>query len=165
MSEPTKSYKKTTILFPVSKSGIILGMKKRGHGEGWWNGFGGKLNTGEAYEEAAKRETLEEAGIRIESLLHVANLHFHFGGMLEVVSRVYVSKDFNGEPVETDEMRPKLFAMDQLPYDAMWPADRLWLPEVLATNSPPLGFIIHFDKANHFISIEAIDAQLLEGEF
>ena len=34
---------------------ILLGLKKRGFGEGWWNGFGGKINHNETIEEAAKR--------------------------------------------------------------------------------------------------------------
>ncbi|CAN0505072.1 unnamed protein product, partial [Ectocarpus sp. 12 AP-2014] len=32
---------------------ILLGMKKRGFGEGKWNGFGGKVESGESVEEAA----------------------------------------------------------------------------------------------------------------
>ena len=46
-------------------------MKKQGFGEDWWNGFGGKLEKGETYEDAAIRETLEEARIRVSSLLHI----------------------------------------------------------------------------------------------
>ena len=165
MSEHIEPYKKTTILFPVRNPGIILGMKKRGHGKGWWNGFGGKLNEDETYEEAARRETFEESGIHIETLLHVANLHFYFGNALGVVSRVYVSKNFTGQPIETDEMRPELFAINQIPYDAMWPADKLWLPDVLEANAPPLGFVVHFDDDNRFTSIENVDAELLETKF
>jgi 8-oxo-dGTP pyrophosphatase MutT (NUDIX family) len=35
-------------------SKILLGMKKRGFGAGFWNGFGGKVKEGESIEEAAK---------------------------------------------------------------------------------------------------------------
>jgi hypothetical protein len=31
---------------------LLLGVKKRGFGEGWWNGFGGKVHKGESIEEA-----------------------------------------------------------------------------------------------------------------
>lgn len=34
---------------------ILLGMKKRGFGAGKWNGFGGKLESGETLLEGAKR--------------------------------------------------------------------------------------------------------------
>ena len=41
---------------------VLLGMKKRGFGQGWWNGFGGKLQQNETTEECAVRETKEECG-------------------------------------------------------------------------------------------------------
>lgn len=37
---------------------VLIGMKKRGFGEGRWNGFGGKVQENETIEEAAKRELL-----------------------------------------------------------------------------------------------------------
>lgn len=47
---------------------ILLGMKKRGFGAGRWNGFGGKVLSGETIEETAKREIREEAGIEVEEI-------------------------------------------------------------------------------------------------
>jgi len=47
---------------------ILLGMKKRGHGEGKWNGFGGKVEEGETIEEATRRETKEESGVEVEEI-------------------------------------------------------------------------------------------------
>lgn len=34
---------------------ILLGLKKRGFGEGKWNGFGGKVEPGETIPQAAAR--------------------------------------------------------------------------------------------------------------
>ena len=42
---------------------ILLGLKKRGFAVGKWNGFGGKVEVGEAIEDGAKRELLEESGL------------------------------------------------------------------------------------------------------
>ena len=166
MEESPILYKKTTIVFPIGKSRVILGMKKRGFGEGWWNGFGGKLEMGETYEEAARRETLEEVGIHTNNLLHVANLHFYFNDMLGVVSKAYICTSFTGTPVETEEMRPEFFETSQLPYDTMWPADKLWIPKALSSNSQrPLGFVIRFDEDKSFRSIEEVEAHSLEEQF
>ncbi len=44
-----------TLVSVIKDDKILLGLKKRGFGVGWWNGFGGKINNGETIEEAAKR--------------------------------------------------------------------------------------------------------------
>jgi 8-oxo-dGTP pyrophosphatase MutT (NUDIX family) len=38
-------------------------MKKRGFGNGKYNGFGGKVENGETIQQAAIRETIEESGL------------------------------------------------------------------------------------------------------
>ena len=48
----TKQY---TLVLVIEGNKILLGLKKRGFGVGWWNGFGGKINNEETIEEAAKR--------------------------------------------------------------------------------------------------------------
>ena len=42
---------------------ILLGYKKRGFGAGMYNGFGGKVESGESIEAGAQRELLEECGL------------------------------------------------------------------------------------------------------
>ena len=55
----------TTLVLVHQGEKVLLGMKKRGFGQGRWNGFGGKLHEGETIEQAAKRETFEEAGVQV----------------------------------------------------------------------------------------------------
>ena len=53
----------------VIKNGKILFMRRKGsHGEGTWNLPGGHLDFGESLEDCARRETLEEAGIKIRNI-------------------------------------------------------------------------------------------------
>ena len=55
-----------TLVFVFNpKKQILLAMKKRGFGEGKWNGAGGKVETGETIIQAASRELGEETGIEI----------------------------------------------------------------------------------------------------
>ena len=49
------SRKLLTLVFIIEPERILLGMKKRGFGAGWWNGFGGKVQSDETIEEAARR--------------------------------------------------------------------------------------------------------------
>lgn len=47
--------KKFTLVLVIKESQVLLGLKKRGLGEGKWNGFGGKVETNETVIHAAVR--------------------------------------------------------------------------------------------------------------
>lgn len=123
----------TTILFLIKGDSVLLAMKKRGHGEGKWNGVGGKTNEGEDIEATAIREAEEEIGVTPKSLRKVAKLKFIFPPErnFDHESTVFLCDSWEGEPVETEEMRPQWFRKDEIPYDEMWQDDRVWLPKVL----------------------------------
>lgn len=136
--------KQATVIFLVNNQTqeICLGMKKRGFGEGKWNGFGGKLANGEDIYAAAIRELEEETrkdetseGVKIEreNLLHVATLDFVFEHKPEWGQQVeaFLINSWQGEPVESEEMRPQWFKINEIPYELMWPDERIWLPRVL----------------------------------
>jgi 8-oxo-dGTP diphosphatase / 2-hydroxy-dATP diphosphatase len=111
---------------------VLLGMKKRGFGAGRWNGFGGKVQEGESIEAAAIRETKEEAGIEVKNMQEVGVLDFEFEGNKEILEvHVFTTGQYEGEPVETEEMRPQWFTFREVPYTEMWPDDKFWLPECL----------------------------------
>ena len=108
---------------------VLLGMKKRGFGQGRWNGFGGKVKKGEDVEEAARRELKEEAGILAEDLEERGVLEFAFQNdpaILEV--HVFCVSRFTRDPVETEEMRPQWFLAGEIPFERMWLDDKFWFP-------------------------------------
>jgi 8-oxo-dGTP diphosphatase/2-hydroxy-dATP diphosphatase len=108
---------------------ILLGMKKRGFGEGRWNGFGGKVHENESIENAARRELFEEAGIHAGELQQVGRLDFIFAGKPDVLEvNFFRVMTWTGEPQESEEMRPQWFAMDEIPFANMWPDDVHWMP-------------------------------------
>ncbi len=125
--------KKLTLCIVHNHPKVLLGMKKRGFGAGRWNGFGGKVESGETIENAAKREVWEEAGIKVADIEKVGHINFEFVGdpvILEV--NIFKVGNFSGEPVETDEMKPQWFHKDEIPFDQMWPDDQHWFPLFLA---------------------------------
>ena len=129
---------------------ILLGMKKRGHGEGKWNGFGGKVEEGETIEEAAIRETREEAGIEIGKINKLGILEFEYqdgSGNMEV--HIFYVKKFKGSPIESEEMRPKWFHINEIPYNQMWTDDKYWLPMFLEEKRFEGKFL--FDETNKII--------------
>lgn len=125
--------KQATLCFLIKDDQILLAMKKRGFGVGKWNGVGGKANDGETPLQAIIRETNEEISVVIKSPTQVAVLDFNFATKPEWNQKVtvYLCKDWEGEPVESEEMKPQWFNIDKIPYDQMWSDDVLWLPKVL----------------------------------
>lgn len=111
---------------------LLLGMKKKGFGEGRWNGFGGKVEPGESIEEAAHRELREECGIGVMRLEKAGEMEFAFVGN-PVVREMHVfrASGIIGEPAESEEMMPRWFDVSALPYDAMWVSDVPWYPYFL----------------------------------
>lgn len=132
MTEAVLTKKVLTLAVVHTDGRVLLGMKKRGFGEGKWNGFGGKVEEGESVEAAALRELEEEAGVRAVSHESRGKLDFIFEGdptALEV--HVFHVSAIEGEPRETDEMRPEWFRPEEIPYHGMWADDRHWLPHCL----------------------------------
>jgi len=108
---------------------ILLGLKKRGFGEGRWNGFGGKLKENETIEQSLIREVQEESGLEVINPEKVAVIEFEFEGKEEILEvHYYKILYFDGEPIETEEMLPKWFNIHELPFDKMWPDDKYWMP-------------------------------------
>lgn len=111
---------------------VLLGMKKRGFGEGRWNGFGGKPHDGESLHDALKRELKEEAGIELGDSAKRGVLTFEFeGNPVPLEVHVFSASDFEGEPTETEEMKPQWFRKNALPFNTMWPDDKHWFPLLL----------------------------------
>lgn len=115
---------------------ILLGFKKAGFGVGKYNGFGGGVEAGETIAEATVREVQEEIGVRIAEgdLQHAGQLTFVFPADPDWNQEVhvYLTRTWDGEPVESTEMTPSWFAAEDIPYECMWEDDSHWLPRVLA---------------------------------
>lgn len=126
-----------TLMLLLRGDEVLLAMKKRGFGVGKWNGVGGKLNPGEDIRSAAIRETEEEIGVTPLEIEEVGILNFYFPLVPAEKKfgqrvRVYVARKWLGEPVETEEMKPKWFKVAAVPYSEMWWDDALWMPKVFA---------------------------------
>lgn len=97
------------------------------HGEGSWTMPGGKLNFHESFEDGARREVMEETGIKLNSAKVICvnndmvnDAHFITIGMF--------SQDFAGEPkvMEPDEITEwKFFELDKLPKPMYFPSAKV----------------------------------------
>lgn len=133
--EPNEPHSKKVLTLCIihKENQVLLGMKKRGFGAGRWNGFGGKVMPGESIEGAALREMQEEAGIEIEKPEKKGFIEFEFQGNPEILEvHIFKARQFLGDPIETEEMAPKWFHVDEIPFNDMWPDDIHWFPLFLA---------------------------------
>lgn len=145
----------TTLCLLRKNDEILLALKKRGFGEGKYNGVGGKLEIGETSEEAMLRETKEE--------INVIPTKYEFNGVIEFLEYckgekqhlkfyLYIATGWVGEPTEAEEMQPHWFKIDQIPYDKMFKDDSIWLPIVLEGKKVNAKF--EFDEEWNLISKE-----------
>jgi len=126
--------KTLSLLFLRRNDEVLLAMKKRGFGEGRWNGVGGKVEGTETVEQAMIRETQEEIGVTPLEFEKVADIRFDefFKGEPTLMHvHIFTAIKWEGEPVESEEMAPRWFKNTDIPYDAMWSDDPYWLPQVL----------------------------------
>jgi len=114
---------------------VLLGLKRIGFGAGKYTGFGGKVKAGETITRAAIRELEEETGIKADekNLQQMGHLTFLFPARPAWSQEVHVFlvTQWDGEPRESEEMRPVWFATHNMPYDHMWPDSPHWLPYIL----------------------------------
>ena len=118
-----------------------------------WNGFGGKVEAGEEIEQAAKREIYEEIGVVVDNLEKFGIIDFEFPNSGEISEvHFFCAKEFNGEPRESEEMRPEWFHINEIPLDQMWDDDKYWFP--LFLEGKKFKGRISFDENDNVIDKE-----------
>jgi 8-oxo-dGTP diphosphatase len=140
-----------TYLLRESPAGteVLLGRKKFGLGEGNLVGPGGKLEPGESPADAAVREVFEEVSISIrpQDLMLVGELTYPFTHhpRFSQKSWAFVCREWEGEPVESDELVPEWHLLESIPLDRMWDDAKHWLPHALAGQFVRATFIFGAD--------------------
>jgi len=151
-----------TIVFLLRSDEILLAMKQRGIGKGYWNGPGGKVEPDETIEQAMVRECQEEIGVTPTTYEKVAYHDFilqNEKGTWHQWTHVYVATKWLGEPAPSDEMLPLWFNRADIPYDQMWPDDQMWLPLVLNGKKLQTEFRLRLDyqvESQQIVEVEEL---------
>jgi mutator protein MutT len=154
--------KELTLVFLLKDKQVLLAMKKRGFGAGKWNGVGGKLEPGETVEQALIRECQEEIDVTLVTYYRAADIVFNefVGGVSQQMRvHVFVCRDWDGEPVESEEMAPQWFNISNLPYESMWDDDQYWMPQLLNGNHVQAEFWLDETNTvtNYSLNVEVIN--------
>lgn len=150
----------TTLCLLRRNNEILLAIKKRGFGAGKYNGVGGKIEKNETPENAMIRETQEEISVTPIKFEKVGLMEFdeyYKGNKENVVFHLYLVTEWNGEPTESDEMLPKWFGINEIPYENMFADDKYWLPLVL--NGKKIKAYFEFDEEWNLLSKEIIETE------
>lgn len=111
-------------------------------------------------EDAAKRELLEEAGIKAEDLEMTGIIDFEFKGSPEILQvHIFRAGIFSGEPAESEEMKPRWFHVNEIPFKEMWPDDIYWIP--LFLNGKKFRGKFLFGESNALLERELFEVKEL----
>lgn len=125
--------KRCAVCLPVTATQVLLGLKKRGFGQGKIVELGGKMESGEMPDETARRELREECGLQALDTQAAGEVVFEFSARPEWNLHVFVflTRRWHGDLHESDEVAPRWYDTAALPYPQMWADAPLWLPQVL----------------------------------
>ena len=131
-------------------------MKKKGFGQGKWNGPGGKVQNGELLEAAAIREVEEETGYKMIKPKHLGYNEFVWVGKEENNQRchIFLTKEFTGDLRECEECLPQWWDIDKIPLDQMWEDDVYWLKDAL--HGQEIKYRFYFDENNKYLKHHAL---------
>ncbi|MFF1385480.1 8-oxo-dGTP diphosphatase [Arthrobacter sp. NPDC058288] len=145
---------------PGGGTEVLLGLKKTGFGRGKIVGLGGHVEAGESDAEAVCREVFEEAGVivREEDLRHAGAVEFRFPARPEwnMLTRLFTTRQWEGEPAESREIAPEWFDALSLPVDRMWQDADHWLPVVLEGRTVDIVVTLNADNETVASSVSVL---------
>jgi 8-oxo-dGTP pyrophosphatase MutT (NUDIX family) len=141
-----------TLTYFIQDNQILLPLKKKKIGKGKHNGVGGRLEANETHEQAMIRECIEEVGLEPVEYEYMAELSCNQlvgDEKSTAVIHVYICKNWTGDLIETDEMKPYWFDINDIPYDKTMDDNKYWLPLVLDGKK----IVANFDLNENYVTL------------
>lgn len=160
---PETKFVPAVVGFIVKEDQVLLGLRKKvsfGLGKNLICGIGGKVEEGEKWEEALKREFMEEVEIGVLSYTLVAEIKFIFPHKPKWCQDVkaYLIDSWEGKPKETDVIKPDWFSQGNLPENQMWTDNLFWVPRIL--KGEKIKAIFLYDESGKVMEHKIEDLQV-----
>ncbi|MHA7283713.1 8-oxo-dGTP diphosphatase [Arthrobacter sp. TMS2-4] len=115
---------------------VLLGLKRTGFGTGRIVALGGKIDGSETAREAAVREVAEESGIDLAPAeVHAAGTitwRFPAQPAWNMAASLFTAEAGNARAVACEEIEPRWYGIDAIPWQGMWQDAPHWIPQLLA---------------------------------
>lgn len=137
---------------------VLLIMKKKGFGQGKWNGPGGKIQAQETPWQAAVREVLEETGYKMIQPICRGYIDFIWPeDKTDWNQKCYLfyTNQYSGNLIESKEALPQWIPIKNIPFDQMWGDDIYWLNDFL--NGKIIKMRFYFDDNSKYLRHENIN--------
>ncbi|MFZ5823806.1 MAG: NUDIX domain-containing protein [Bacillota bacterium] len=132
------------VLFALQDQQVLLLQRNHGAFLGKWDAPGGLVEFGETPAEAAMRELAEETGLEAASCeLRAHLLLYHEENQTVVTSYLFVTEDWSGELLESEEGRAEWVDVARIHETDLIDFMHITLPLVLTPGSILMGTIRH----------------------
>jgi 8-oxo-dGTP pyrophosphatase MutT (NUDIX family) len=116
-------------------------------------GIGGKIGDsenikGESHAEGLIREFREEINVTPLQYTKLGRVRFIWPDKLKWSQdvRIYTIQKWEGEPTETEAIKPTWFSINDLPLNQMWEDNAYWVPPSLKGEKVDMVFLIGNDN-------------------
>ncbi|MDQ0734306.1 8-oxo-dGTP diphosphatase [Arthrobacter agilis] len=114
---------------------VLLGLKRTGFGSGRVVALGGKIDGQETALDAAVREVREESGIDLlpAGVREAGRITWSFPARpaWNMVAFLFTADAGAAAPRPSEEIEPRWYPIDELPWHSMWQDAPHWVPLVL----------------------------------
>lgn len=129
---------------------VLLGLKRTGFGTGRVVALGGKIDGRESAREAAVREVREESGIdlRPEDVLCAGRITWSFPARpaWNMAAFLFTAGAGAATPVPSEEIEPRWYPVDAIPWDGMWQDAPHWVPHLLEGRTVDAAIVMDTDN-------------------
>ncbi|PPB50281.1 NUDIX hydrolase [Arthrobacter pityocampae] len=115
---------------------VLLGLKRTGFGTGRVVALGGKIDGAETDLDAAVREVAEESGIGLvpAEVRAAGSITWQFPARpaWNMAASLFTAEAGNATAVACEEIEPRWYGVDAIPWQDMWQDAPHWVPGLLA---------------------------------